>query len=109
MTGAQKGQRIGRIERRKQKGTLFNYSSTASKKQVVLERLNFTYTANGKRQIQAENFSKQKMSRQNKPKTIRMDKKFLKASNLCVEIMNSERQVNVKLGHVVQIHVCRLT
>ena len=51
MTGEQKGQRIGRIERRKQKGTLFNYNSTASsKKQVVLERLNFTYTANGKRQ-----------------------------------------------------------
>ena len=110
MTGEQKGQRVGRIERRKQKGTLFNYSSTASsKKQVVLESLNFTYTANCKRQIQAENFSKQKMSRQNKLKTIRMDKKFLKASNLCVEIMNSERQVKGKLGHVVQIHVWRLT
>ena len=111
MTGEQRGQCIGRIERRKQKGTLFNYSSTASsKKQVVLQSLNFTYTpANGKRQIQAENFSKQKMSRQNKPKTIRMDKKFLKASNLCVEIMNSERQVKGKLGHVVQIHVWRLT
>ena len=109
MTGEQKGQCIGRIERRKQKGTLFNYSSTSSKKQVVLESLNFTYTANGKRQIQAENFSKQKMSRQNKLKTILMDKKFLKASNLCVEIMNSERQVKGKLGHVVQIHVCRLT
>ena len=110
MTGEQKGQCIGRIERQKQKGTLFNYSSTASsKKQVVLQSLNFTYTANGKRQIQAENFSKQKMSRQNKLKTILMDKKFLKASNLCVEIMNSERQVKGKLGHVVQIHVCRLT
>ena len=109
MTGEQKGQCIGRIERRKQKGTLFNYSSTSSKKQVVLESLNFTYTANGKRQIQAENFSKQKMSRQNKLKTIRMDKKFLNASNLCVEIMNSERQVKGKLGHVVQICVCRLT
>ena len=109
MTGEQKGQCIGRIERRKQKKTLFNYSSTSSKKQVVLESLNFTYTANGKRQIQAENFSKQKMSRQNKLKTILMDKKFLKASNLCVEIMNSERQVKGKLGHVVQIRFCRLT
>ena len=49
MTGEQKGQCIGRIERRKQKGTLFNYSSTSSKKQVVLESLKFTYTANGKR------------------------------------------------------------
>ena len=76
---------------------------------MVLESLNFTYTANGKRQIQVENFSKQKMSRQNKLKTILMDKKFLEASNLCVEIMNSKRQVKGKLGHVVQIRVCRLT
>ena len=30
-------------------------------------------------------------------------------SNLCVEIMNSKRQVKMKLGHVVQIRVCRLT
>ena len=28
---------------------------------------------------------------------------------LCVEIMNSKRQVMEKLGHVVQIRVCRLT
>ena len=76
---------------------------------MVLESLNFTYTTNGKRQIQVENFSKQKMSRQNKLKTILMDKKFLEASNLCVEIMNSKRQVKGKLGHVVQIRVCRLT
>ena len=28
-------------------------------------------------------------------------------TNLCVEIMNSKRQVKEKLGHVVQIRVCR--
>ena len=38
-----------------------------------------------------------------------MDKKLLEATNLCVEIMNSNRQVKRKLGHVVQIRVCRLT
>ena len=38
-----------------------------------------------------------------------MDKKLHETSNLCVEIMNSKRQVKMKLGHVVQICVCRLT
>ena len=38
-----------------------------------------------------------------------MDKKLGKTTNLCVEIMNSKRQVIWKLGHVVQIRVCRLT
>ena len=31
-----------------------------------------------------------------------MDKKLGKTTNLCVEIMNSKRQVMGKLGHVVQ-------
>ena len=38
-----------------------------------------------------------------------MDKKLLETIILCVEIMNSKRQVLGKLGHVVQIRVCRLT
>ena len=38
-----------------------------------------------------------------------MDKELGKTTNLCVEIMNSKRQVMGKLGHVVQIPVCRLT
>ena len=38
-----------------------------------------------------------------------MDKKLRETSNLCVEIMNSKRQVKMKLGRVVQIRVCRLT
>ena len=38
-----------------------------------------------------------------------MDKKLLESSNLCVEIVNSKRQVKRKLGHVVQIRVCRKT
>ena len=35
--------------------------------------------------------------------------KLHETTNLCVEIMNSERQVKEKLGHVVQIPICRLT
>ena len=42
-------------------------------------------------------------------KTILMDKKLRETTNLCVEIMKSNRQVKGKLGHVVQIHVCCLT
>ena len=39
-----------------------------------------------------------------------MDKKLRETTNyLCVEIVNSERQEKGKLGHVVQIRVCRLT
>ena len=38
-----------------------------------------------------------------------MKNKLLEVTNLCVEIMNSKQQVTVKLGHVVQIRVCRLT
>ena len=32
-----------------------------------------------------------------------MDTKLRETTNLCVEIMNSKRQVRGKLGHVVQI------
>ena len=38
-----------------------------------------------------------------------MDQKLCETTNLCVEIMNSKRQVKGKLDHVVQIGVCRLT
>ena len=38
-----------------------------------------------------------------------MDKNLHETTNLFVEIMNSNRQVFGKLGHVVQIRVCRLT
>ena len=38
-----------------------------------------------------------------------MDEKLLETTNFGVEIMNSKRQVKEKLGHVVQIRVCRLT
>ena len=43
------------------------------------------------------------MSRQKMFKTILMDKKLREITNLCVEIMNSDRQVKRKFGHVVQI------
>ena len=35
-------------------------------------------------------------------------KKLRETTNLCVEIMNSKRQVKEKLGHLVQIRVCHL-
>jgi len=38
-----------------------------------------------------------------------MDKKLLETTKLDVEIMNSKRQVMRKLGHVVQIRICRFT
>ena len=38
-----------------------------------------------------------------------MNKILHETTNVCVEIMNSKRQVKGKLGHVVQIHVCRFT
>ena len=36
-----------------------------------------------------------------------MDKKLHETTTLCVEIMNSKLQVKGRLGHVVQILVCR--
>jgi len=38
-----------------------------------------------------------------------MDKKLRDTTNLCVEIMNSKRQVKRKLGYELQIRVCRLS
>ena len=38
-----------------------------------------------------------------------MEKKLRETTNLCVEIMNSKRQVMEKLVNVVQIRVCPLT
>ena len=38
-----------------------------------------------------------------------MDKKLREATNLCEEIINSKERVREKLGHVVQMRVCRLT
>ena len=38
-----------------------------------------------------------------------MNKNLRETTNECVEIMNSKRQVNEKLSHLVQIRVCRLT
>ena len=34
-----------------------------------------------------------------------MDKKLRETTNLCVEIMNSKRQVKEKLGHVVHTNL----
>ena len=44
----------------------------------LLERLRFTFTANGKRQIQVENFSEYKISKYKQSRTILMDKTGIK-------------------------------
>ena len=49
------------------------------------------------------------MRRKKQLKTILMDKKLGETTSLCIEIMNSKRQVMGRLGHVVQCRVCRLT
>ena len=36
-----------------------------------------------------------------------MDEKLRETTNLCVEMMNSKRQVKEKRGHAVHIRVCR--
>ena len=41
------------------------------------------------------------MSRQKQLKTVLTDEKLRETSNLCVEIINSKRQVKGKLGHVL--------
>ena len=53
----------------------------------------YVYGKNGKRQIQDEKFSKQKMSRYKQLKKILMDKKLSETTNLGVKIRNSKRQV----------------
>ena len=38
-----------------------------------------------------------------------MEKKLRETTNLCVEVMNSKRQIKWKLGHLAQIRVSPLT
>ena len=38
-----------------------------------------------------------------------MDEKLFETTKFGVELINSKRQVKGKLGHVVQVCVCRLT
>ena len=67
--------------------------------------LSFTYTANGKLRISQN----RKWTDKNSSKQILMgDKKLPETTNLGVEMMSSKREVKRKLGHVVQIRVCRL-
>ena len=50
-----------------------------------------------------------KRADKNGSKQLLQIKKLLETANLCEETMDSKRQVKGKLGHVVQIRVCRLT
>ena len=70
---------------------------------VAIERLRFTFTAYGKRQkfLRIEN---------KQIKTVQNDssgQNWHKTTYFCVEAINSKRKIRGKLGHVVQIHVCR--
>ena len=49
------------------------------------------------------------MSNKNSSKQLLWIKKLRETPNFCREIMNTKRQVKGKLGHVVEICVCRLT
>ena len=66
---------------------------------MIFESLSFTYTANGKHQIQVENEQIKTAQK------LFMDKKLRETTYLWVEIMNSKRQVKGKIGHVVQIRL----
>ena len=70
---------------------------------MIFESLSFTYTANGKHQIQVKN---EQITTAQK---FFMDKKLRETTYICVEIMNSKRQVKGKIGHVVQIRFGCLT
>ena len=73
-----------------------------------LEILSFTFTANCKRQIQVENFSIENEQIETAQNNF-MDKKLREITNLGLEIKSNKRQVKRRLGHPVQIRVCRLT
>ena len=67
------------------------------------------YTANAKRQFSSGEFLKnRKWGDKNSSKQFLGYKKLRETTNLCVEIMNSEQRVMGKLGHMVQICICRL-
>ena len=72
-----------------------------------MERFRITFTANGKCQIEVENFSKYKMCSKEQPKTINCQRRNkLEATDFGVEVMNSiKAKVKEKLGDVAQIHV----
>ena len=74
----------------------------------VLERLRFTFTAYG----QTANVSGEFLRIENKQlKKVQNDscgQNYHKTTYFCVEAINGKRKIRGKLGHVVQIHVCRL-
>ena len=69
------------------------------------ESLSFTYTANGKRQIKFDISQNRRWTDKNSSRQFLWFKKLRETTNLCVELMNSKRQVKGELGHVVQICV----
>ena len=68
----------------------------------------FKHHVYGKRQIQVENFSIENEQIETAQNNF-MDKKLREITNLGLEIKSNKRQVKRRLGHPVQIRVCRLT
>ena len=68
---------------------------------------NFTYTANVRFKLRIS--QNRKWAYKNRSKQFLWKKRLCETTNLCVEVMKRKRQVKRKLGHVVQIRVCRLT
>ena len=74
-------------------------------KRVRLHKSFTSYTANVRFKLKiSQNRNEQIKTVQNNSYGL----KLLETSNLCVETMDSKRQVKGKPGHVVQIRVCRL-
>ena len=85
------------------------YSQNVTNPTYRRESLSFTYAANGQT---SEYFSWEFLKIENYQ--IKTAQKILtdflcETTGLCVKIMISRRQANGKLGHVVEIRVCRLT
>ena len=76
------------------------------------ERIESFYIASRTRQTSDSSWEFLKIEKwayKNRSKQFLWIKRLCETTNLCVEVMKRKRQVKRKLGHVVQIRVCRLT
>ena len=89
----------------------FTCGKKAKKKKTspfkIMESLSLNAYGRWQTSYSSWDFFKIKISRLKQFKTFFMDNKLRETTKLCVEITNRKRQVKGKLGHVVQIRVCR--
>ena len=83
---------------------LFSYVRAKTRKS-----LSFTYTANGNVRFTLRISQNRRCADKNSSKQFLWTKNCVKLIHLGVEIMISKRYLKRKLGHVVQIRLCRLT